>query len=131
MPRRKRAEASQEQLTRLADAVLAEIEAAGLTDEKIRANGGPSNSTMTKTREARYPTPDDKTLDKLDAGLRWAEGSARGVLWRGEEPVRIAERSQERSASSFTISGQDRDRLVELLRSVGQSMNEAVKILGS
>jgi hypothetical protein len=80
-------EATDEQLAGLAQAVKARIrELRNRTDAEISEAGGPANSTMTKIRHARRPTPDAKTLTKLDKGLDWQEGSAWGVLWEGRDP---------------------------------------------
>lgn len=56
----------------------------------IAANGGPSDETISKIEQGRWrPTRSvQKTLDKLEAGLGWAPGSANSIL-AGGEPLEL------------------------------------------
>lgn len=70
------------------DTIVDRAEELGLTsDEKVKAAGGPSSSTMTKIRRADPTTPRGDTFDRLDKALQWIGGSARRLWFGGVAPA--------------------------------------------
>lgn len=67
---------------RLAAAVKARRAELDLTQLDVWQNGGPSNTTLTAVENGQMETLSRVTARKLDKGLRWAAGSARGA-WEG------------------------------------------------
>lgn len=69
-------------LERLAAAVLARREELDLTQKAVYADGGPSDTTLSKIEAGTHPVS-PSTLRKLDKGLQWERGSARRIF-KGE-----------------------------------------------
>lgn len=59
-----------------------------LSQERISANGGPSDIVISRIERNEPPHPRGDTLVKLDAGMEWRPGSSVSVL-RGGDPVPI------------------------------------------
>jgi len=73
---------------RLADAVRNRREELDLNQMEVWQAGGPSNTVLTRIENGKADTPLARgTYKKLDAGLRWAPGSAKGVHLQGEPPM--------------------------------------------
>jgi hypothetical protein len=69
------------------DTIIERADQLGLTsDDKVKAAGGPSSSTMTKLRRADPTTPRGDTFDRLDKALQWTGGSARRLWFTGVTP---------------------------------------------
>lgn len=79
------------QWDRLAYYVTAFRSTRGMSQKAVSANGGPSDTTLSKieTGEWRPTRGVDQTLEKLDAGLGWQPGSASQVLAGGEPVYRV------------------------------------------
>lgn len=76
---------------RLRDAVLARRNELELSQLDIWQAGGPSNTKQTEIENARTTNLTRTTARKLDAALRWEEGSAKRV-WEGRgEPTPVLE----------------------------------------
>jgi hypothetical protein len=79
--------------------------ALNLTQDEVRAAGGPSDAAQTRAENGTGPEPSQRTLRRLDTGLNWAEGSAARTLLGGvprpleAEPERDAGRP--RGATEF------------------------------
>lgn len=69
---------------RLADAVVARRAQLRLSQEDVRAAGGPSDVVLSRIEQCREPHPRGNTIQKLDVGLQWEPGSAAAVLAGGE-----------------------------------------------
>lgn len=74
-------------LVRFSQHVKARRSALGLTQEEVRALGGPSDTTFTKIENMEWKPGRPGTLRKLDASLRWHEGSSARILWEGGDPI--------------------------------------------
>ncbi|SEL57284.1 helix-turn-helix domain-containing protein [Rhodococcus maanshanensis] len=57
--------------------------ALNLTQDEVRAAGGPSDAAQTRAENGTGPEPSQRTLRRLDIGLNWAEGSAARTLLGG------------------------------------------------
>ena len=70
---------------RLAEAVRKRRVALGLTQESIKAAGGPSSTTVSAFEDPSRPVP-VKSIRKLEQALQWVEGS---VAWieQGDSPI--------------------------------------------
>jgi DNA-binding XRE family transcriptional regulator len=78
---------SPEQKRKLGDWIARRRDELGISQDRLAANGGPSAETLRQWESGNIPdNPKLKTLEKLDAGLQWARGSARTVLIDGSEP---------------------------------------------
>ena len=82
---------------RLAAAVKARREELDLSQLDVWQQGGPSNTTLTKIESGQLESLARVTARKLDAGLRWQEGSARNV-WAGGEAVPLGDEDDWRAA---------------------------------
>lgn len=123
---------SAEQIRRLGAAVLARREALGIRQEDVTAagDGRPSTTTLSKLENGVGPAPSRKTLDGLDQGLRWAQGSAKAVLLEGRRPTPIEDNGPTaQSRRGISLGVEQRDRLVEVLRRARQSIDEAIDVL--
>lgn len=123
-------EATQTQLDELARQVNDRVGALrNRTNEQIRDAGerGPSVPTISKIRNAKGPTPNEKSLELLDDGLGWERGSAFDVLWHGRSP---RARTNGSSGDGLRLTTEQRDGLLGALRNIRESADEAVKILG-
>jgi len=85
----KRIDATPEQMFRLGKAVLERRDELGLTQPQLAAADGPSTTTVGGIENGTARNVTVRTLEKLDAGLRWAKGSARALLAHGAEPIPI------------------------------------------
>lgn len=65
---------------RLAAAVKARRAELEMNQLEVWQNGGPSNTTLTDIENGRTTTLSRTTARKLDAGLRWPEGTARRIF---------------------------------------------------
>jgi len=94
-------------LLRFSRFVKARRAALGLTQEEVSALGGPSDTTFTKIENLDWKPGRAGTLKKLDAGLRWQEGSSARILYEGGDPIPLdtaaAESSVRRSAAELAI----------------------------
>lgn len=61
-----------------------------LSQERISANGGPSDVVIGRIERNDEPRPRGDTLAKLDAGMGWRPGTSVSIL-NGGEPVSIDE----------------------------------------
>ncbi|MFC7446456.1 helix-turn-helix domain-containing protein [Rhodococcus daqingensis] len=57
--------------------------ALNLTQDEVRAAGGPSDAAQTRAENGTGPEPSQRTLRRLDTGLNWAPGSAARTLLGG------------------------------------------------
>jgi transcriptional regulator with XRE-family HTH domain len=57
--------------------------ALNLTQDEVRAAGGPSDAAQTRAENGTGPEPSQRTLRRLDTGLNWAAGSAARTLLGG------------------------------------------------
>lgn len=71
-------------LERFGRIVRARREELGLQQEDMDEHAGPSSTTMSKVERGVGPAPSAKTLRKLDAGLKWQDGSAKRTLDGGD-----------------------------------------------
>lgn len=116
---------------RLAEAVIARRKELGdISQLDVYLAGGPSNTTMTEVENGRLKTLTRTTANKLDAGLRWEQGSARRV-WDGKgEPVPIrlshqspreARRVREFLEATEDVDQETREALLRVLDERGAS----------
>lgn len=73
----------------LAEAVKAEREELGLTQEQIASSGGPSTATMRLIEGAMQAGYRSRTLLALERSLGWPRGKVRRIL-RGEPEPEVA-----------------------------------------
>lgn len=64
--------------------------ARGMTQDQVKAAGGPSDKRQTKIENGTPPAPSVTTLAKLDKALDWAPGSAAATL-NGGTPTPLEE----------------------------------------
>lgn len=83
----------QPDLARFGQLVARRRQALGLTQEQVNALGGPSNTTFTKIENLEWRPGRPATLQKLDAGLQWKEGSSARILYSGGHPEPIEDTS--------------------------------------
>ncbi|TQF69226.1 helix-turn-helix transcriptional regulator [Rhodococcus spelaei] len=63
-----------------------------LTQDEVRAAGGPSDAAQTRAENGTGPEPSQRTLRRIDTGLNWAAGSAARTLLGGHpEPLEAAD----------------------------------------
>lgn len=74
-------------LHRFARIVKARRDALKLTQEEANALGGPSDSTFSKIENRTWRPRGVETLRKLDAGLKWEEGSAERIYFENGDPI--------------------------------------------
>ncbi|MAE64175.1 MAG: hypothetical protein CMJ18_07850, partial [Phycisphaeraceae bacterium] len=109
--------------------VLARRQELDLTQLDVWQAGGPSNTTLTKIENAEIDTLTRTTARKLDAGLQWVAGSAKGVYESGAAPRPIAAALRgmsQRGArwlmdqiESAEVPAETRAELLEVLRERG------------
>lgn len=91
---------------RLADAVKKRREELRLSQDAIRAAGGPSDMVLGRIEKNEEPHPRDDTLHKLDGPLQWESGSTVDVL-NGGDPTPLSHRplgqSRERGFESVSM----------------------------
>ena len=75
-----------EDWARLAEAVKIWRQERHLSQDRIRAQGGPSDVVLGRIERNEEPHPRGDTLHKLDAGMGWTPGSASRIL-RGGDPA--------------------------------------------
>ncbi|MFD4181087.1 XRE family transcriptional regulator [Rhodococcus sp. NPDC058514] len=81
--------------------------ALNLTQDEVRAAGGPSDAAQTRAENGTGPEPSQRTLRRLDAGLNWVSGSAARTLLGGHpdpleaEPDRTADKHRQRGTTEF------------------------------
>lgn len=61
-----------------------------LSQERISANGGPSDVVISRIERNEKPHPRGDTLAKLDAGMEWRPGTSVSIL-AGGEPIAVGE----------------------------------------
>lgn len=87
-------------LIRFGQMVKARRDALGMTQEEVAALGGPSDTTFTKIENLDWTPGRATTLKKLDAGLRWEEGSSARILYEGGDPVDLRQATEAAPATA-------------------------------
>ncbi len=94
-----------------------------LTLDQLQAAGGPSDVTTGKIERAQVEQPSVNTFKKLDAGLRWTEGSA-ARAFIGDNPVPLEDVPGSRPVARVVDANEDS---VTLPLSVVISISEIAK----
>lgn len=85
---------------RLASHILERRKALKVTQQDVRAAGGPSTATMRLLEGAHQDNYQPRILAQLERGLRWEPGSVRAILAGGEPTVIGGEREPEDPAEA-------------------------------
>lgn len=97
----------------LSRAVLARREQLGLTQDEVYAAGGPSNTKISQIEQGKAEVVSASTLRKLDVGLRWAAGTARGIVGGATQDASYVAAPGERVEGGLAS-----DEAVEAIRAV-------------
>lgn len=112
-------------IERLAEAVADRRKQLNLTLDQLKARGGPSDVTTGKIEKAGIPEPSARTLRRLDAGLRWIEGSSARVV-AGGEPVPVEDMPSTRMSTPGAVNA-DADS-VTLSLTVVNDLSDVAKL---
>lgn len=99
---------------RLADHVYARRDALGLTQDGVRAAGGPSTATLRLIEGALQTSYKRRILSSLERALQWKTGSVEAIL-AGGEPMPIEAEAPEAPEAESTLTPEEL-RLIERLR---------------
>lgn len=111
--------AQQADWNRLAKRVVERRTLLGLTQEDVRARGGPSTATMRLIEGALQSTYRPSILRRLEAALGWTAGSATAILDGGQPS---AEPNDRNVATSVTDeSGTSPEEIVRMVLSILRS----------
>lgn len=117
-----------QELQRLASAVSERRRTLGLTRLQVHENGGPADTTLARIEA---PTPDTApprptTLQKIDKGLRWPEGTAASTLHAGTSAARREEVSRPslENSLSFATVAMPVDLIHDVVRAADRLLSE-------
>lgn len=99
-----------EQWARLAEAVAKRRAWLKLSQDNVRALGGPSDVVQSRIENNEEPRPRGDTLHKLDGPLQWVPGSAVAVL-AGGDPIPVGAARTVRDASTDELLDEIRRRI--------------------
>lgn len=108
-------------LIRFGQMVKARRDALGMTQEEVAALGGPSDTTFTKIENLDWTPGRATTLKKLDAGLRWEEGSSARILYEGGDPVDLRQTTEPATGTA--------DMAIELSIRIDSGMQQIWELL--
>ena len=91
----------------------------GLQQEEMKAQGGPSSTTMSGIERGVIVDPAPSTLRKLDVGLRWAPGSAAATL-DGGDPEPLPSNAVSTPLEAWKPRGDPREDIPDLIDFAGR-----------
>lgn len=123
--------ATEQDWRRLASKVIERRNELGLTQEDVRAAGGPSTATMRLVEGALQDSYKDASLARLERALQWRVGSIDRIL-QGLDPITAR---QDATATPATVeakaivaSGPTPGRMPDHLRSTEDILREIAEI---
>ncbi|MFC5184413.1 hypothetical protein [Actinomadura harenae] len=112
---------------RLAECVSQRRAQLGLTQEDVRAAGGPSTVTLRYIESASQDSYKSNSLTRLERALDWAAGSVEAVLAGGEPTERSAAKRPPSNPEGDSEAGEIGDPLAGLPEDPDERLAELVR----